>query len=68
VLFVLANVARWLKLDAEEALRRSNAKFLRRFSGIEALARARGLELNTLGLEGLELLYQEVKAAEHTEE
>ena len=41
VLFVLANVARWLKLDAEEALRRSNAKFLRRFSGIEALARAR---------------------------
>jgi len=42
VLFVLANVARWLKVDAEEALRLAGRKFYRRFSGMETLARERG--------------------------
>lgn len=64
VLFVLANVARWLKLDAEEALRRTNAKFARRFGGIEALARERGLSLEGMSLDEMEALYQEIKAAE----
>lgn len=64
VLFVLANVARWLGLDAEESLRRTNAKFYRRFSGVESLARARGLAPADLPLAQLEALYQEVKAAE----
>lgn len=64
VLFVLANVARHLKLDAEEALRRANAKFARRFGGIEALARERGLDLDALDLDAMEALYQEVKAGE----
>ena len=67
VLFVLANVARWLKLDAEEALRRTNAKFSRRFSGLEALARERGLTLEGMPLAGMEALYQEVKARERLE-
>lgn len=64
VLFVLANVARWLKLDAEEALRHAGAKFYRRFSGLEALARERGLALEDLSLAEMEALYQEVKAQE----
>jgi tetrapyrrole methylase family protein / MazG family protein len=64
ILFVLANVARWLKLDAEEALRRSNAKFYRRFSGVEALARERYMVLEDQSLDVLEALYQEVKASE----
>jgi tetrapyrrole methylase family protein/MazG family protein len=64
VLFVLANVARWLKLDAEEALRRTNAKFYRRFSGMESLARERRLSLDGMDLDALEALYQEVKARE----
>jgi tetrapyrrole methylase family protein/MazG family protein len=64
VLFVLANVARWLKLDAEESLRRTNAKFARRFGGIEELARARGLRLEAMTLDEMETLYQEVKARE----
>jgi tetrapyrrole methylase family protein/MazG family protein len=63
VLFVLANVARWLKLDAEEALRRTNRKFYRRFSGMEELARRRGLPLDGMSLAEMEALYQEVKAA-----
>ncbi|MGD9893144.1 MAG: nucleoside triphosphate pyrophosphohydrolase [Dehalococcoidia bacterium] len=64
VLFVIANVARWLKLDAEEALRRTNAKFARRFGGIERLARERGLTLEEMSLDEMEALYQEVKADE----
>jgi tetrapyrrole methylase family protein / MazG family protein len=64
VLFVLANVARWLKLDAEESLRRTNAKFARRFGGIERLARERGLVLEEMSLDQMEALYQEVKAEE----
>ena len=64
VLFVIANVARWLKLDAEEALRRTNSKFARRFGGIERLARERGLTLEEMSLDEMEALYQEVKAEE----
>lgn len=64
VLFVIANVARWLKLDAEEALRRTNAKFARRFGGIERLARERALTLEAMSLDEMEALYQEVKADE----
>ena len=64
VLFVLANVARWLGLDAEAALRRTNAKFYRRFSGLERLARERGLTLEGMPLAEMEALYQEVKAWE----
>ena len=42
VLFVMANLARKLKVDPEEALRRANAKFTRRFQYIETkLAEAR---------------------------
>jgi tetrapyrrole methylase family protein/MazG family protein len=67
VLFVLANVARWLKLDAEEALRRTNAKFYRRFSGLEALARERNLSLDGMPLAAMEALYQEVKSREGAE-
>ena len=41
LLFVIVNFARWRKIDAEEALRQANNKFVRRFHSIEAaLARA----------------------------
>lgn len=64
VLFVLANVARWMKLDAEEALRHTNSKFYLRFSGMEALARERDLKLGDVSLDEMEALYQEVKAVQ----
>jgi tetrapyrrole methylase family protein/MazG family protein len=64
LLFVVTNVARWLKIDAEAALRAANRKFRRRFSAVEELAHARGVDLATLGLEGLDRLWNEVKAAE----
>ena len=42
LLFVVANVARHLKIDPEGALRSANQKFIRRFGRIEALLAARG--------------------------
>ena len=44
LLFTAMNLARHLKIDAESALRRSNAKFRRRFAAMEVAARPSGLE------------------------
>jgi tetrapyrrole methylase family protein/MazG family protein len=45
VLFMAAKIARWLKIDAEEALRRANRKFRRRFQAMEEFARQEGRTL-----------------------
>jgi tetrapyrrole methylase family protein / MazG family protein len=45
ILFVVAKLARWLKVDAEEALRQTNRKFRKRFQAMEAMAREQGREL-----------------------
>ena len=42
MLFVMANLARHLDIDPEEALRMANAKFTRRFQSIEAALAADG--------------------------
>jgi uncharacterized protein YabN with tetrapyrrole methylase and pyrophosphatase domain len=39
LLFVVVNLAKWLDIDAESALREANAKFSRRFKALEKLAR-----------------------------
>jgi ATP diphosphatase len=62
--FVLANLARKLKLDPERCLARANAKFTRRFAGVEALLAARGLTPAEAGLDAMEAAWREVKAAE----
>jgi len=67
LLFVLANLARWLGVDAEEAARRAGQKFYRRFSALEELARARGLALDSLSLADLDALWNEVKQGERAE-
>jgi nucleoside triphosphate diphosphatase len=61
VLFAAANLARKLGIDPEAALRRATAKFERRFRRVEALAAERGIGAD---LDGLEALWQEVKAEE----
>ncbi len=58
VLFLLVNLARYLELDAEEALRLASDKFYRRFASMEAIARERGLLLADLPLEELEALWE----------
>ncbi len=64
MLFVVANLCRKLNVDPEIALRDANAKFVRRFGGMEALARARGVAFGDLSLDEQEALWVEVKTGE----
>jgi len=64
VLFVIANLARHLKIDPEASLRGANAKFVRRFRRIEELLAAAGLSPNEATLAEMERAWQEAKAEE----
>ena len=61
LLFTLVNLSRHLRLDAESALRRANAKFENRFRAMEALAEAAGDSLEGLDDAALETLWERVK-------
>ena len=62
VLFSCVNLARHLDIDPETALRAANQKFEQRFRGMEALAAARDLRLQSLDMEALDDLWNEIKA------
>jgi tetrapyrrole methylase family protein/MazG family protein/ATP diphosphatase len=64
VLFVVANLARTLEVDPEDALRFTNAKFARRFQYIEARLAERGLTPDQSDLEEMDALWDEAKAVE----
>ncbi|HVC81602.1 MAG TPA: nucleoside triphosphate pyrophosphohydrolase [Chloroflexota bacterium] len=64
LLFVIVSLCRHLGLDADEALRKANAKFRRRFGAVERLGVERGMTLASLDPRGLDALWSEVKAAE----
>jgi tetrapyrrole methylase family protein/MazG family protein len=64
LLFALVNLARHLKLNAEDCLRASLHKFRRRFEAMEAAARSQGRPLSELGPDALEALWSEAKQAE----
>ncbi|MFI5087993.1 MAG: nucleoside triphosphate pyrophosphohydrolase, partial [Terriglobales bacterium] len=66
LLFVLVNIARYLSLDAESALRKTNRKFRRRFHWIEERMRERGKKLPEATLEEMESLWQESKQQKRT--
>lgn len=57
LLFVLVNLARFLKVDPEQALRKTNAKFRKRFEYVESHATLPGASL-----EQMEALWQEAKS------
>lgn len=61
LLFALVNVARFVNVDPEQALRRSNAKFRSRFSHIERRLAAQGKEVAGTPIDELESLWQEAK-------
>ncbi len=63
ILFVMANLARKLKVDPEEALRRANAKFTRRFQYIETKLAEAG-RTGPQPLDDMEALWLEAKRAE----
>jgi MazG family protein len=61
LLFVVVNVARFLKVDPEQALRRTNSKFRKRFAHVEQGVEAQGKTLQQAGIEEMERLWQEAK-------
>jgi MazG family protein len=59
LLFVIVNLARFLKIDPEQALRKTNAKFRKRFAHVEA-----GAKLPGASIAEMEALWQEAKRAD----
>ena len=64
LLFVVVNLSRWLKVDAESALRGTNLKFRRRFMHIEKRAREMGKRLDEMTLAEMDALWNEAKLCE----
>ncbi len=64
LLFALVNVARKMGIDAEAALRASNAKFRCRFAQVEQAAWAQGRAVDDLTLEEMEVFWQKAKGME----
>lgn len=66
LLFTLVNLGRHLGIDCDEALRSTCAKFIRRFQYIERQLHASQQPIEDAGLDALEALWQEAKAAQHS--
>ena len=62
--FVLVNIARYLSVDPESALRRTNRKFRRRFGWLEEQLRQQNTSLEEAPLEQMEALWQQAKTLE----
>ena len=61
IIFVITNIAKFYKIDAEEALRSTNNKFIKRFQYIEQKIEAKGKTLKDSPLEEMERYWQEAK-------
>jgi uncharacterized protein YabN with tetrapyrrole methylase and pyrophosphatase domain len=64
LLFVLANVARFLQINPEKALRRTIQKFLSRFHYVEASLKKKGKSLRQSNLIEMDRLWEEAKKKE----
>ena len=64
LLFTAVNVARFLKVDPESALRRTNRKFRRRFQWMEAELKKGGASLREAPLEQMDALWERAKESE----
>jgi MazG family protein len=62
LLFVMVNIARFLKVDPEQALRKTNAKFRRRFGHVEAGLAAEGKTPREATIDEMEALWQDAKS------
>lgn len=62
--FVLVNIARYLSLDSESALKKANRKFKRRFQWMETRLRESGLQPQQASIDQLETLWQQAKQQE----
>ena len=62
VLFSMINYARFLKINPETALERTNKKFMERFTHIESKASEAGKKINELSLAEMEVYWQQAKS------
>ena len=67
VLFVVSNLARRWGISPEDALRRSNQKFTRRFQAIESQLKAQGRRMRDTSLAEMEAIYDQHKRAEQAD-
>ena len=65
VFFSLINYARFLQVDAESALERTNKKFIRRFTEMEQKALAEGKHLSDMSLEEMDAIWNSIKKQTH---
>ena len=64
ILFSIVNLSRFLKINPDEALRRTNKKFVRRFKMVEAKLDSAGIIFKDMSLEELDEIWNEVKEEE----
>ena len=64
LLFTVANIARKLNVNAEDALQSTNRKFTRRFETMERSVREKGQNLDQLTLEEMDALWDAAKSLE----
>lgn len=62
LLFSLVNYARFLQIDAETALEKTNKKFIRRFRQMEQMARDKGKSLNEMDLAEMDEIWNQIKS------
>ncbi|MFL1406109.1 nucleoside triphosphate pyrophosphohydrolase [Marinobacter sp. M1N3S26] len=66
LMFVCVNLARFLKVNPEQALRRTNRKFEARFRAIEGILREQGRDMDDESLEALDEIWNRVKGVERS--
>jgi tetrapyrrole methylase family protein/MazG family protein len=64
VIFSLVNIARFLEVNPEEALKKTISKFVSRFQYMEEAIEVGGGDIRVVGLEDMEHLWNKAKAAE----
>lgn len=64
VLFALINYARFMHINPDDALEKTNKKFIRRFQFIEEQAKSSGISLSDMSLEQMEACWQQSKQSE----
>ena len=64
IFFMLVNISRFLKVDPEDALRKTITKFIHRFRYIESTAKERGISLRDMTLKEMDALWEEAKHSE----
>lgn len=61
LIFSLINYARFLQIDAENALEKTNKKFIKRFTDMETIALSKGQDLSTMSLQEMDAIWDEIK-------